>query len=152
MKDPLRTIFGPANPLLKAIHMDVGLLTARVGLGIMFILHGLPKVVGGVDTWKTVGGMPPFLADGTPEAVLVSLGLLAAIVEFGGGLLLLVGFWARTAAFLLFGVMVVAFTTKLDGDLTLMTFAMNAGWPLELAFVFLALAFTGPGRFSIDKA
>ena len=36
-------------------YKNFGLLIIRVGLGIMFIYHGFPKLQGGVKTWEMLG-------------------------------------------------------------------------------------------------
>lgn len=123
---------------------DLGLLILRAGIGIMFILHGLPKIVGGPERWEALAqtGLP-FL----PTGILsILLGLAAAVAEFGGGLFLTVGRYHRIACAALAATMAVAVSTKL-GDVTgIMDFAFKAGWPLELLIVFVALFLTGPGR------
>jgi putative oxidoreductase len=126
---------------------DLGLLILRIGIGLLFILHGLPKLAGGPEAWEGLAqnGLP-FLPAGT---VSIVFGLAAAIAEFGGGLLLILGRYHRIACAALAATMAVAFSTKL-GDVTgLMDFAYKAGWPLELFIVFVALFFTGPGRHRI---
>ena len=34
---------------------NTGLLIMRVGIGILFIYHGYPKITGGPETWSGVG-------------------------------------------------------------------------------------------------
>ena len=43
--------------LLKFLgkYRDAGLLVLRVGLGIMFCLHGLPKLAAGPKVWTLLG-------------------------------------------------------------------------------------------------
>ena len=126
---------------------DLGLLILRVGIGVMFLLHGLPKIMGGPGNWEGLAqsGLP-FLPAGI---VSIAFGLAAAIAEFGGGLFLIVGRYHRIACVALAATMAVAFTTKL-GDITgIMDFAYKAGWPLEMLIVCIALFFTGPGRHRI---
>ena len=126
---------------------DLGLLILRVGIGVMFLLHGLPKITGGPATWEGLAqnGLPILPAG----IISIAFGLAAAIAEFGGGLFLIVGRYHRIACLALAATMAVAFTTKL-GDITgIMNFAYQAGWPLELLIVFVALFFTGPGRHRI---
>ncbi len=36
-------------------YTDEGLLFLRVGLGIMFVLHGWPKMFGGLKQWAGLG-------------------------------------------------------------------------------------------------
>ena len=35
---------------------DVGLLIIRVGIGGIFMGHGFPKIMGGVELWTRLGG------------------------------------------------------------------------------------------------
>ena len=37
------------------INIDIALLILRVGIGIMFILHGYPKMMGGMEKWIGLG-------------------------------------------------------------------------------------------------
>lgn len=99
-----------------------------------------------------------FMAHGTqklfsfPAAFPMEMNTLlwiAAILELFGGLLLLVGLFTRPVALVLSGQMAVAY---------FMAHAPEGFWPLlnggELAalycFIFLHLAFSGGGRWSID--
>jgi putative oxidoreductase len=75
---------------------------------------------------------------------------VAGVLEFFGGLCILLGVWTRPVAFLLSGEMAVAY---------FMGHASRGFWPLlnrgELAalycFVFLFLAATGGGPFTVDR-
>ena len=33
-------------------YRDIGLLFLRIGIGVMFIMHGLPKLIGGPEKWE----------------------------------------------------------------------------------------------------
>jgi putative oxidoreductase len=85
-----------------------------------------------------------------PPLELFSLIGLAGVLEFFGGLLLLVGLFTRWTAFILSGQMAVAY---------FMAHAGQGFWPLanhgELAvaycFVFLYLAAAGGGPWSLDR-
>ena len=35
--------------------IDFGLLILRVGIGVMFIIHGWGKLIGGTDKWEAIG-------------------------------------------------------------------------------------------------
>lgn len=129
---------------------DAGLLAIRIGLGVMFILHGLPKLLDGPGGWEGLAlyGLP-FLQ---PGIIATILGFTAAIAEFGSGILLIIGLWNRVACIALIATMLVAFTTKLGSVTGWSDFGQKAGWPLELAIVFLGLLIAGPGRFVITKS
>ena len=110
----------------------------RIVVALLFVQHGAQKLFG-------------FLAP--PEAVippLLSLMGVAGILEFFGGLLVALGLFTRPAAFILSGLMAVAY---------FMAHAPKGFWPLqnrgELAmmwsFVFLYLATAGGGTWSLDR-
>jgi len=121
-------------------YRDFGLLLLRVGLGIAFVCHGFPKLMGGPDTWTGLGSRV-----GLPLPVV--FGFIAAVSETIGGLLLILGLYFRVACILLCGTMLGALTYHLkDGD------GFNEyAHALESLIVFAALIFIGPGKHSIDK-
>ncbi len=94
------------TPLRKrGIYRNVGLLIIRIGLGIMFILHGYPKMFGGPDTWVEVGSAMQFLGiDFAP----MFFGFMAGVTEFFGGIFLLFGLFFTPSVIFLFIVMLVA--------------------------------------------
>ena len=129
---------------------DFGLLILRVGIGGMFLLHGYPKLAGGTEKWESLAqyGLP-FLPEGN---ICVFFGLAAALAEFFGGLLLILGGYHRIACGAIATTMVVAFNAKLAAVSDVSSFAKDAGWPLELLIVSIALFFAGPGRFRLGAS
>jgi putative oxidoreductase len=109
----------------------------RIITALVFMAHGGQKLFG-----------IPVPANAPLE--LFSLLGLAAVLEFFGGLLLLIGLFTRPVAFILSGQMAVAY---------FMVFASKGFWPLvnkgELAvvycFLFLYLSVAGGGAWSIDR-
>ena len=109
----------------------------RIIVGFLYVQHGTAKLFGA-----------PHVAmfDGLQ---LVSLLGLAGILEFVGGLLILVGLFTRQTAFILSGEMAAAY---------FMAHAPNGFLPIlnqgELAvlycFIFLYFSFAGAGAYSID--
>ena len=133
--------------LLKFLgkYRDIGLLVMRLGLGVMFLLHGLPKLTGGPKMWAGIGAAMGNLGI---HFYPVVWGFMAAVTEGIGGVLLILGVFYRPTCLLLMFTMIVATTMHLNaGD----KFMPVTSRPLELAFVFFGLAFVGPGRISIDK-
>ena len=125
-------------------YRDEGLFMLRLGIGVMFLFHGGPKLLAGPDKWQQVGSALQYLG---VDYFPTFWGLLAALSEFGGGLCLIVGFLFRPACLLLAVTMGVATTMHLgrgDG-------LMGASHALENGILFVSLMLIGPGRFSVDK-
>jgi putative oxidoreductase len=131
--------------LLKflAKYRDTGLLVMRLGLGIAFLIHGLPKLTGGPAVWKSIGAA---MGNIGIHHWPVVWGFLAAVTEGIGGLLLILGAFYRPTCLLLTFVMIIA-TLQVYGTHDFKIYSH----PLKMAVVFFGLAFIGPGRFSIDK-
>lgn len=116
-------------------YADVGYALLRVVTGLMFALHGAQKLFG-------------FLG---PQMTSQTLPLIAGVIEFVGGLMIALGFYAGWAAFVASGEMAVAY---------FMVHAPGGFWPTvnkgELAilycFVFLHIATRGSGPYSLDSA
>ncbi len=124
-------------------YRDIGLLILRVGIGIMFMGHGLPKLIAGPDKWLILGGTMDAL--GVDFAPMV-WGFMAAFSEFAGGMLLALGFFTRPACFFLLATMIVATSMHISkGDpFVKYSHAMEAG------ILFLSLIFIGPAKYSLD--
>ncbi|MGC1481490.1 MAG: DoxX family protein [Chthoniobacterales bacterium] len=127
-------------------YRDFGLLFLRIGIGAMFVfVHGWPKIAGGIETWKKLGGAMGNLGiTFAPEF----WGFMAAITEFGGGILFAVGFLFRPATAALAFTMIVAAIMKYLPEQSF----FDAAHPTEMAIVFLAMLLIGPGRFSFDRS
>ena len=117
-------------------HAGKVLGITRILFGIMMACHGAQKVLG------AFGGVPP----GAPPLIIWSAGP----IELVGGALLAVGLFTRPAAFLLSGLMAVAY---------FMGHAPQGFWPIvnkgELAVIYCWLALyyaaAGPGAWSLDE-
>ena len=125
-------------------YRNFGLLIIRVGLGIMFIYHGFPKLGGGVKTWEELGSSTKYIGIHFWPVVW---GLLSAATETFGGFLLIIGLAFRPVCLLLLINLLVAVAMHLgkgDG-------LMEASHAIEDAVVFAGLLFVGPGKNSVDK-
>lgn len=91
--------------------LQIGLLIFRVGIGISILLHGLPKLTGGVEMWTYIGGSMSIFGITFAPAFW---GFMAAVAESVGGLLFALGLFFRPAAILLTGTMIVALATHLQ--------------------------------------
>jgi len=140
-EDPQSSSTISRKPIRAAILPDAALAALRVVSAFMFIQHGVQK-------WFGLLLAPDQAFQGAPS--LFSPMGIAGTLEVGGGLLLLFGLFTRPVAFVLSGMMAVAYFT---------VHAPQGFWPIlnrgELAalycFVFLAFAALGGGRFSLDN-
>ena len=118
-------------------NLDLALLLLRIVVGVIFVLAGWGKLTG-------IEGVQGFFGNiGIPLPGLMAW--VVALVEFAGGLMVLVGVWIRYPSILLAFIMVVAIlTTKLGQD-------FNA-YRLDLVLLAAsaALALVGSGKFSVD--
>lgn len=128
--------------------MDIGLLILRAVLGLYLFGHGTQKLFGwfgGSGLAATAKGM---------ERTGFRPGLFAALAsggaEAGGAVLLALGLLSPLGALGIAATMVVAGATHWSKGV----WARNGGFELPLTNLAaaLALALTGPGRFSLDAA
>lgn len=114
----------------------------RIVVGFLFLCHGIQKI--------------HMIATGAESQMPAGLLYAAALIETGGGLLVMLGLFTSIAGFIASGMMAVAyfmahnsFATAPEGLLPL----FNKG---ELAaiycWVFLMFAAKGPGIWSLDAA
>jgi putative oxidoreductase len=137
--------------LAQAQHLDVaavstGLLIGRLVVGLGIAAHGAQKLFGWFGGPGLEGATGYFESLGFyPGRIFASL---AAVGEFMGGLLIALGLLGPIGPALLLAVMIVAMMQHWSHGF----FAMNDGieLPLLYASAGLALAFTGPGAYSLD--
>ena len=108
----------------------------RIVVGLLFLEHGLMKIVG-FPAPMGHGSLPPMI-------------MAAGIIELLGGALLILGLFSRIAAFVCSGEM--AFAYFLAHFPKGIYPAMNGGEDAILfCFVFLYLCVAGPGAWSVDQ-
>jgi len=125
-------------------YRNTGLLLLRIGLGIMFIIHGFPKLAGGPGGWTSLGGSMKVIGI---DFMPIFWGFMAAATETFGGFLLIVGLFFRPALMLLIMTMIIAALVHFSEGEGL----QGASHAIELAIVFIGLIFIGPGKYSVDK-
>ncbi len=125
-------------------YKNFGLLLIRVGLGVMFIYHGFPKLIGGPHRWEELGKATNYIGIHFLPTVW---GLIAAVVETAGGFLLIIGLAFRPVCLFLIINLAVATLMQLKSGGTL----GDASHAIEDAVTFAGLLFIGPGKYSADK-
>lgn len=129
----MERLLGQYSPYLYAVM--------RIVVGFLFACHGAQKLFGVLDGVGPDGGAAP----------LFSLRGLAGVIEFFGGLCIMLGWLTGYAAFIASGQMAAAY---------FMAHYPYGFWPIqndgELAavycFVFLYIVSVGAGVWSIDRA
>ena len=125
-------------------YRDFALLVLRAGIGLsLIVLHGWPKLAGGLAKWRAVGGAMKHLGISFAPGFW---GFMAAFSESLGCALIILGLFFRPSCLFVLCTMIVASISDLKGHGLL-----TASHPIELAIVFFALIFLGPGKYSIDK-
>ena len=113
----------------------------RIVIGLLFLEHGIAKVLGF-----------PAAADAVPRAFNVMAWPVgpAGLIELIGGAMIVLGFFSRWAAFIASGEMAFAY---------FLAHAVRSPYPLLngggeaicFCFIFLYLAAAGPGAFAINR-
>lgn len=138
----LESIFAPFS--------DWGLLILRLGMGIIFLAHGRPKLPGG--PMGGPAGFGGFLKQmGVPLPTF--LAWVVVLLETVGAVLLILGLGTRLLAVLFAVEMLVAILVAKRGFMKVGFMAQQTtGWEFDFALLAgaLALLFTGAGSLALD--
>jgi len=125
-------------------HKDIGILISRLGIGAAFLfVHGWGKIMQGPELWAKLGTSMSGLGI---TQIPVFWGFMASVAEFGGGLLLILGLFPRTAAAFLSFTMAVA----IHHHLSHLDPWTKAIYPIEMISVLILFIFIGAGKYSLD--
>lgn len=128
---------------LSLLNPSLAYFILRVVLGMLFMVHGYPKLFknfSGFAGWLESLGFKPgkFWA------------LVAGVVEFFGGIFLVLGLWTQLVGLLIAVQMLVAIWKAKWGKVGLTD---QGGWELDLIYLAagVVLALTGGGIYSLDQ-
>lgn len=126
-------------------HKDFGLLIARLGIGSAYLfVHGWGKIMQGPELWAKIGTAMPNLGI---TQLHVIWGFMASISEFGGGILLILGLFTRTASSFMAFTMLIAVSQHLSR----MDPWARVIYPAEMMSALILLIFIGAGKYSLDN-
>lgn len=129
--------FGSLHSLI-----DVPLIVLRAVIGVIFLVHGWPKVTSASE-----------LAAGWGNPKMAGFLRFLGVAETAGALALLAGFLTPLAAAGLSIIMLGAIWTKTTSMKTGFSAHQTTGWEFDLMILAgtVTLFFLGAGRFSIDR-
>ncbi|MFJ4223198.1 DoxX family protein [Microbacterium sp. NPDC089695] len=132
------------NTTAPAATTSWGLLVLRIVVGAVFFAHGAQKIF----EFTLAGTIGSFAGMGVPLPEIAAP--VVAFVELIGGAMLVLGLFTRLAGVLLAVDMLVALVLV---HLSAGLWVGDGGYEFVavLGAVALALAFTGAGRFSVDR-
>lgn len=128
------------NTSLKTNNIDLGLLILRTGIGVLMLVHGLPKMA------SLVSDQPVQFPSVFGLGATIFLGL-AVSAEVFCSMLLVLGLGTRLAAILLIITMLVS-ELHIHGNAPFAKQEMG----IHYLLAYIVLLMTGPGRYSVDFA
>lgn len=134
------------SPLAGLSKFDFfGVLLLRVGVGVLLAFHGYPILTGGGDVWAEVGSGAAITT--LPSNYFEFAGLASGLIQFMGGILLIIGLFTRGASLFLLTVVGFAIANHIVAGSYQLSFLAH----LQLALALFGLVFIGPGRLSLDR-
>jgi putative oxidoreductase len=122
---------------LETVWAPRALAVLRIVAALIFMEHGTQKLF----------GFPP---SDRPQPELFSLSGLAGVLEFFGGIMLVLGLFTRPVAFILSGEMAVAYWMA-HAPQSFFPVLNGGDAAILYCFVFLYLVAAGPGAWSLDE-
>ncbi|KQT66244.1 MULTISPECIES: DoxX family protein [unclassified Aureimonas] len=120
-----------------AAYAPYALTALRIIAGLLFMEHGTQKLF----------GFPVAPESGLPA--VLSLFWIGAVLEFVGGLLIVIGLFTRPVAFLLAGEMAVAYW-MFHAPSSFYPVVNGGDGAILFCFIFLYFAARGAGPYSVD--
>jgi putative oxidoreductase len=128
-----------------ADQAEWGFLALRVAVGIIFIVHGVPKIRG-------ARGMAAAMGGGQAKPAMVAMVTVQGLVETVGGALLILGVLTQLVAIAFMVIMIGAIYLKISQWKTGFMSQQTTGWEFDLVLLAAALLlfFTGPGELALQ--
>jgi putative oxidoreductase len=129
-----------------ADQAEWGLLALRIAVGVIFIVHGWPKITG-------ARGMAAAMGGGEAKPVMVGMFTIQGLVEAVGGVLLILGVLTQLVAVAFAIIMIGAIVLKNTQWKTGFMSQQTTGWEFDLVLLAanILLFLTGPGELAIQS-
>ena len=122
---------------------DYGLLILRIGVGLLLVLCGWPKMAGGAEVWGELGSAVSSLG---VNFGYIFFGFVIACAEFWGGIFVILGVFFRLSCLLLTFSTLLIICNNLN-----QTTLCDVAFPVQMGVVFLSLILIGPGELCWGK-
>ena len=126
-------------------NFDLGILCARLGLGICLFMHGFAKIlngIGGVKSILTKTGLPEIMAYGSYVGEVIA------------PIMIILGIFSRIGALLVIGTSLTIMCAY-HGLGNLLELTNAGGFKAEILYLYIALLlciiFNGSGKYAIRK-
>ena len=127
--------------------VNLGIFLLRLGVGIVFLIHGIGKLFAIGPFALGVSGFAGLLSAFGGAAIVVAV--IIALIETIGGLFLILGLFTNIASLLLAIEMLIAiFMVHIPNGF----YASNGELALILLLGALAILFIGAGKYSVCKS
>lgn len=132
---------------METVLVGLALLALRIGLGVELLVHGWPKI-------KNPSGIAGFMGQiGMKPALFWAW--VVTLVEFLGGIALILGLLTRPAAFFVAVefLVIVLYLKPVKMKVPFTTPAGQAGWEWDWLILMMALALVlaGSGAYGLDR-
>jgi len=146
------TLASPAAWHASSLHTggNLGIFLLRLALGVVFLLHGSQKLFGAFGGGG-IGGTAGFFGSlGASPAMMWAV--IVGVIEFFGGIALVLGILSRLAAIALAVDMVMAIAL-FNWSHGFFTETPRGGWEFDLVLLvaLLGVALVGPGSVSLSS-
>ncbi len=128
-----------------AQYSEWGLLALRVAIGVIFVVHGWPKITGSRQMAEAMSG--------GPSAGMTAVFTIQGLVEVAGGVLLALGVVTQIAVLPLAVIMLGAIALKMTRFKTGFYSQTATGWEFDLLILagLVLLFLAGPGELAIQS-
>lgn len=144
MKELMNNLLSYFAFIPNAKHIEFALTLLRVSIGVLTMIHGIPKM-GGIEVWQNLG--TTFMYPLGIHFLPVMWGFLGACTEFFGGIAYILGFGTRLASFALVIMMIIATVWHVQKNDSFNIYS----FPLSLIFVYLTFMIIGSGPYSLES-
>lgn len=124
---------------------NFGLFFLRITMGMLLIYFSVPRLLEGSSTWALTGSIMKNIGITFLPQIW---GLIILVIQFFCGIFLILGLFSRISSLFLLLICLVIITGYIKNRNNILSDIRT----ILYTIIFFSLIFTGPGRFSLDRA